>query len=167
MIRTIADFDRLWQTEMEATQKIFKHLTTRSLTQEVHPDVRTLGRLAWHVVTSIPEMGARTGLTFPGPAADAPVPATAKEIFDAYNVLAISLLQQVKTGWKDDTLLVEDEMYGEKWMRGLTLQILVLHQIHHRAQMTVVMRLLGLSIPGIYGPAKEEWASFGATPPAV
>jgi len=36
MIRTIADFDRLWQTEMEATQKIFKHLTTRSLTQEVH-----------------------------------------------------------------------------------------------------------------------------------
>ncbi len=167
MIRTIADFDRLWQTEMEATQKIFKHLTSRSLTQEVHPDVRTLGRLAWHIVTSIPEMGIRTGLTFSGPAADAPVPATAKEIFDAYNVFAISLLRQVKTDWKDETLLVEDEMYGERWMRGLTLQILVLHQIHHRAQMTVVMRLLGLSIPGIYGPAKGEWASFGATPPVV
>jgi len=167
MIRTIADFDRLWQTEMEATQKIFKHLTTRSLTQEVHPDVRTLARLAWHMVTSIPEMGSRTGLTFPGPAHDAPVPATAKEIFDAYNVLAISLLQQVKSTWKDETLLVEDDMYGEKWARGLTLHILAAHQIHHRAQMTVVMRLLGLSIPGIYGPAKEEWASFGAAPPAI
>ncbi len=167
MIRTIADFDRLWQTEMEATQKIFKHLTTTSLAQEVHPDVRTLGRLAWHIVTSIPEMGARTGLTFPGHSPDAQVPTTAKEIFDTYNVLAISLLQQVKNTWKDETLLVEDDMYGEKWARGLTLEILVGHQIHHRAQMTVVMRLLGLSIPGIYGPAKEEWASFGAPPPAV
>jgi uncharacterized damage-inducible protein DinB len=167
MIRTIADFDRLWQTEMEATQKIFKHLTTKSLTQEVHPDVRTLGRLAWHIVASIPEMGGRTGLTFRGPAPDAPVPKTAKEIFDAYNVLAISLLQQVKNNWKDETLLVEDDMYGEKWARGLTLHILAGHQIHHRAQMTVVMRLLGLSIPGIYGPAKEEWASFGTAPPAI
>jgi uncharacterized damage-inducible protein DinB len=167
MIRTIADFDRLWHTEMEATQKIFKHLTTKSLDQEVHTDVRTLGRLAWHIVTSIPEMGGRTGLTFLAPAPDAPVPATAEEILDAYNVLAISLLQQVKSDWKDETLLVEDEMYGEKWARGLTLQILAGHQIHHRAQMTVVMRLLGLSVPGIYGPAKEEWASFGATPPSV
>ena len=59
MIRTIVDFDRLWQSEMEATQKIFKHLTTESLQQVVHPDTRTLGRLSWHIVTSIPEMANR------------------------------------------------------------------------------------------------------------
>ncbi len=58
-------------------------------------------------------------------------------------------------------------MYGEKWTRGVTLQVLVNHQIHHRAQMTVVMRLLGLGVPGVYGPAKEEWSSYGMQPPAV
>ena len=167
MIRKIADFERVWQMELEATQKVFKHITTKSLDQVVHPDIRTLGRLAWHVVTSIPEMAGRTGLRLAGPDEKAPIPATAKEIFDAYNATAISVLEQVKKNWTDADLLVEDEMYGEKWARGLTLQVLVHHQIHHRAQMTVVMRLLGLSVPGVYGPAKEEWSAYGMQPPTV
>lgn len=167
MIRSIADFDRTWQTELEATQKILKHLTTASLQESLHPDVRTLGRLAWHVVTSIPEMAGRTGLKLAGPGESDPIPATAKEIFNGYNTVAISLLEEVKRTWTDTSLATEDEMYGERWPRGLTLQILVHHQIHHRGQMTVLMRQLGLSIPGIYGPTKEEWASYGMQPPAV
>jgi len=57
---------------------------------------------------------------------------------------------------------VTDEMYGETWARGLTLFYLILHQAHHRGQITVLMRQAGLTVPGIYGPAKEEWAAFGA-----
>ena len=132
MIHTIADFDKLWQSELEATQKIFKHLTNKSLSQAVDQDSRTLGRVAWHITTSIPEMMKKTGLAFKEPDEHAPVPATAKEIFDAYNGHAISLLEQIKKEWTDATLLVEDEMYGERWARGMTLQILVIHQIHHR-----------------------------------
>ena len=167
MIRTISDFERMWAVEIEATQKIFKHVPTASLTQVVHKDVRTLGRLAWHIVTSIPEMAERTGIHPAGPAPDAPIPATAKEIFDAYSTAAISLLEQIKKDWTDDTLQVTDDMYGEKWTRGQTLTVLITHQIHHRAQMTVVMRLLGLSIPGIYGPAQQEWAAYGMQAPAI
>jgi uncharacterized damage-inducible protein DinB len=167
MIRTIADFERTWQIELEATQKILKHLTTKSLVQVAHPEIRTLGRLAWHTVTSIPEMAERTGLKLEGVKAEAPIPQNAKEIFDAYNVVSISLLEQVKKSWNDDALLIEDDMYGEKWARGLTLEILIHHQIHHRAQMTVVMRMVGLSVPGVYGPAKEEWSSYGMQPRTV
>ncbi|MCK6259572.1 DinB family protein [Fictibacillus sp. KIGAM418] len=47
-------------------------------------------------------------------------------------------------------------MYGEKWENGLTLYILNCHQIHHRGQMTVLMRLAGLKVPGVYGPSIEE-----------
>ena len=43
-----------------------------------------------------------------------------------------------------------------------TLFYLIAHQTHHRGQMTVLMRQAGLRVPGIYGPAKEEWAAFGA-----
>lgn len=167
MIRTIEDFEHAWATELEATQKILKHLTTKSLTTAVHPDVRTPGRLAWHIVTSLPEMAARTGLNLAGPAAEAPMPDTAREIFDAYNAVAISLLEEVKKNWTDATLTVEDEMYGERWMRGFTLTVLINHQIHHRGQMTVIMREAGLGVPGIYGPAREEWAAFGMQPPAI
>ena len=167
MIRTIADFERTWSTEIEATQKVLKHVTTPSLTQVVNKDVRTLGRLAWHIVTSIPEMAERTGLHPAGPPADAPIPATAREISDAYNAAAISVLEQVKKEWTDATLSVEDEMYGEKWARGFTLEVLIHHQIHHRAQMTVAMRLLGLSVPGVYGPAQQEWGAYGMQAPVI
>jgi uncharacterized damage-inducible protein DinB len=52
-------------------------------------------------------------------------------------------------------------MYGETWKRGLTLFYLLMHQAHHRGQMTVLMRQAGLPVIGIYGPAKEEWAAQG------
>jgi uncharacterized damage-inducible protein DinB len=167
MIRSITDFDGLWSTELEATQKILKHITDRSLSQRVDAEGRTLGRLAWHVVTSIPEMMSKTGLTIAGPHPDAPVPGTAKEIFHAYNEAAVSLLQQIKAFWSDATLETEDDMYGEKWKRGATLTSLVLHQAHHRGQMTVLMRQAGLELPGIYGPARQEWAAYGMKPPEI
>ena len=33
--------------------------------------------------------------------------------------------------------------------------------------MTVLMRQAGLKVPGVYGPAREEWAEFGMQPPAA
>jgi uncharacterized damage-inducible protein DinB len=56
-------------------------------------------------------------------------------------------------------------MYGEMWSRGTVLSILVRHEAHHRAQLTVLMRQAGLAVPGCYGPAKEEWAGMGIPAP--
>jgi len=49
----------------------------------------------------------------------------------------------------------------------MSLQVLVVHQAHHRGQMTVLMRQAGLKVPGVYGPAREEWTAYGMQPPAV
>jgi uncharacterized damage-inducible protein DinB len=167
MIRTISDFVHLWSRELESTQKILKHLTDRSLTQAVTPEGRTLGRLAWHIVTTIPEMTSKTGLTIAGPAENAPLPGRAREIASAYNEAAISLLEAVRSGWTDATLEQTDDLYGERWKRGDTLLALILHQTHHRAQMTVLMRQAGLDVPGVYGPARHEWSAFGMQPPEI
>ena len=161
MFTTISDFIYVWSQEFEATQKLLKHLTNESLCREVAPGRRTLGRLAWHITTSIPEMMNRTGLAIAGPDPESPPPATAREIFSAYNLAAEALLEQVRSRWDDAALQVEDDMYGEKWKRSATLASLVFHQIHHRGQMTVLMRQAGLAVPGIYGPAREEWAKYG------
>lgn len=58
-------------------------------------------------------------------------------------------------------------MYGMQWTRDTTLNCLVRHEIHHRAQMTVLMRQAGLRVPGVYGPAREDWAPAGFPEPAV
>ena len=167
MIRTIQDFEYHWSQELEATQKILKHITDKSLSQAITPQNRTLGRLAWHLTTTIPEMMERTGLKLAGPRPDDPIPPTAKAIFSAYNEAAISLLEQIKSSWRDETLEVQDEMYGQKWKRGQTLMALLFHQVHHRAQMTVLMRQAGLNVPGIYGPSRDEWEQYGMQPPEV
>jgi uncharacterized damage-inducible protein DinB len=167
MIRTIADFEYHWSQELEATQKILKHITDRSLPFPSTPEGRTIGRLAWHIVTAIPEMMGKTGLTVAGVTEHDPVPTTAKAIARAYSDAAISLLEQITSGWTDATLEQTDEMYGERWKRGLTLTSLIFHQIHHRGQLTILMRQAGLAVPGIYGPAREEWAAFGMQPPEI
>ncbi len=167
MINTIREFEREWGYERQGTSKLMRELTDASLAQAVAKDHRTLGRLAWHITTSITEMISRVGLRLDGPDPESPVPATAKAIADAYERVSASVLQSVLREWTDATLAVEDEMYGEKWARGFTLEVLMNHQTHHRGQMTVLMRQAGLTVHGIYGPARQEWATFGAAPPEV
>jgi uncharacterized damage-inducible protein DinB len=161
MFRRVNDFLAVWEYETEATLKILGALTDASLAERLHANVRTLGRLAWHITQSIPEMGVRTGLALAGPAEHEPIPTSAAALAARYREAADSLARQVKDHWDDAELEVEDDMYGERWPRGRTLFVIAVHQAHHRAQMTVLMRLAGLPVPGVYGPAKEEWGRYG------
>ena len=167
MIRTIDDFATLWMQEAESTSRILNALTDASLSQAVTADHRTLGRLGWHLAITPKEMMERTGLHVEGPAEHTPVPGSAKTIADAYAATAKSLLEAIRKDWTEATLSKIDEMYGQKWSRGTTLHILVLHQSHHRGQMTVLMRQAGLRVPGVVGPAKEDWAAWKMEPPAI
>lgn len=161
MYRTIKDFQRDWSYDVETTIKLLGNLTDESLGQKVTADGRSLGFLAWHIVLTMGEMLGHVGLSVDAPAEDTPVPATAAAIADAFRNTATSLGDAVAANWTDETLLVEDEMYGDRWKRGQTLLYLIFHQAHHRGQITVLMRQAGLAVVGVYGPAKEEWAAMG------
>lgn len=164
MFRTIADFEQSWKTESEATLKILNALTDASLSQRVSPEGRTLGKIAWHVVQSVNEMLVAAKLPVGGPAPEAPQPTAATDFVRAWEAASAAGLKAVKDQWTDAALGEEIEMYGEKWSRALTLSVLIVHAVHHRGQMTVLMRQAGLKVPGVYGPAREEWAAFGAPP---
>jgi uncharacterized damage-inducible protein DinB len=167
MFTKIEHFKGAWAYESEGTSKILQALSDKSLSQKVTDDHRNLGRMAWHLVVTIPEMCGRMGLKIDGPGEHEPIPSSAAAIKKAYDTAAKSLLEQILATWKDDTLLIEDDMYGEKWKRGASLSALISHQIHHRGQMTVLMRQAGLPVPGVYGPSLEEWPNYGANPPAI
>jgi uncharacterized damage-inducible protein DinB len=164
MYTSISQFLKDWNYESNSTIKMLNNLTDESLGQKVAPDGRSLGFIAWHLTQTIPEMMGKTGLKIDGPSEDSPVAKSAKEIKDTFEKTASSLAEQIKKNWNDEVLKTEDDMYGEKWQRGLTLYYLLLHQAHHRGQMTVLMRQAGLKVPGIYGPSKEEWAAYGMEP---
>ena len=167
MFYHIEDFARAWEYESAATQKLLNELNDSSLRQTIAAGHRDLGRIAWHVVTTIPEMMSRTGLKFQAVVGEAALPAAAQAMKKSYAEASRELMDQVRSSWTDATLSVTDDMYGQKWSRGQTLAILINHQTHHRGQMTVLMRQAGLHVPGVYGPSKEEWANFGGSPPEV
>ena len=164
MYRKLSDFIEDWKYESEATIKVLSNLSDESLTVQFNKEIRTPGRLVWHIVTSVGEMAHRTGLKFDTVNEGAPIPSTVKGIVDEYKRASDNMIKEIRGKWNDETLMLEDDMYGEMWAKGKTLVALITHQIHHRAQLTVVMRLAGLKVPGVYGPAKEEWANFGMAP---
>jgi uncharacterized damage-inducible protein DinB len=167
MFRKLLDFEKTWADESKGTLKILRALTDTSLAQSVTPEDRSLGRMAWHLTVTIGEMMSKTGLEVAGPAEDAPVPTSAAAIVSAYEEASRSLAEQIKQRWTDASLETEDDMYGQRWKRGFALGALVGHQTHHRGQMTVLMRQAGLEVPGVYGPAREEWAGMGMPAPPV
>ncbi len=167
MFHSIREFSQTWRQHSDATRKIMSALSEKSLSQKVSPEDRTLGRIAWHIVQTIPEMAGRTGLKIYGPKADSPLPKTALEIQQGYDTAAKSLEEQINKTWDDSTLKIEDDMYGSNWPRGLSLRIIIDHEIHHRGQMTVLMRQSGLIVPGVFGPAREEWAQHGMAAPEI
>ena len=167
MFTSLSAFLQTWVQQSGSTQRILDALTDSSLGQKVTDQDRTLGRIAWHIITTIPEMMSKTGLVFETVHEDAPVPTSAKEIADQYRQASSAMVNAIKNEWTDDTLSEERDMYGERWTIGTTLNVLIYHEIHHRGQITILMRQAGLKVPGIDGPSREEWVQYGMEPPKV
>lgn len=167
MYHTLDEFYKEYEHERGETQKVFNALSDASLGQSVAKDHRTLGRMAWHLVTTYPEMTGYSGIEIKSVTKEAPLPKSAAQIAQSYGAVTAELLDFMKANWKDSELMVEKDFYGEKWSIGMMLSILVKHEIHHRGQMTVLMRQAGLRVPGVYGPAYEDWSGYGQNPPEV
>lgn len=166
MFRKIDDFVETYKQLAEGTIKVLVLLDDNNLDQSVGEGHRTLRHLGWHIVVTVPEMMRLTGLPLSAVAIDSPPPADAGAILDGYKKVATELVDAIKNNWDDDTLTHVDDMYGQKWARGASLAALIHHEIHHRGQMTVLLRQAGRRVPGLFGPAKEEWPEFGMeTPP--
>jgi len=169
MFRSAADFNAIWKHETEHTLKLFGAIPDGALGQAVNEQHRDLRRLAWHITESAAEMPANLGVTiagFPGEPYKTVPPATMKEIVGIYAAVAASVAEQVAT-LNNMAFATLYDYYGMKWTGAFALQVCVMHQAHHRGQMTVLMRQAGLTVPGTIGPAKEDWAGWGMPAPEV
>lgn len=93
-----------------------------------------------------------------------PAPDSMQDLIKEYQKYSQLVLASVEQKWTDSSLKEVVNMYGEDWPKGKILSVLIHHQIHHRGQMTTLMRLLNMEVPGLYGPSKEEWVKYGMTP---
>lgn len=167
MYTTITEFIQDWSYEAALTQKILDALTDASLQQQVTPEGRTLGRLAWHVVTNVPEFLSHFGLAIEMANDSATVPSSAKEIAERFRKNSADAVEAVKQQWTDESLKHVQNAFGRDLPNAVILSLLIKHMIHHRGQMTILMRQAGLKIPGVYGPAREQWREMGMEAPTI
>jgi uncharacterized damage-inducible protein DinB len=165
MFRHTDDFIRAFKYESESTLKVFRNITNEALLDRPHDNIRSIQRLVWHITITLGEMLGKAGLDIDCPDEHSAPLNDINAICKAYETAAQSVLEQVKTRWTDAELSAEVNMYGEQWSKGTILTVLIKHEAHHRGQLTVLMRLSGLPVPGVYGPSKEEWAAWNMASP--
>ncbi len=156
MYVTVSDFIKEWNREAVLTQNVLDGLTDASLKQQVYPGGRTLGRIAWHLTTCIPEYLAEFGLKIdPVENADQ-VPASAKKIAETFKNVSANAAKAILQQWNDETLKEVQTAFGREETNAQILMGLIKHTIHHRGQLTVLIRQAGLKPFGVYGPPKED-----------
>ena len=128
---------------------------------------RALRRIAWHIVTGIPEFLSHFGLTIEMMKDSATVPFSAKEIAESFRKISDDAAEAVKQQWTDEFSKQVQNAFGRDWSDAAILSLLIKHIIHCRGQRTVLMRQAGLEVHGIYDSAKEEWSRMGQGPPAI
>ncbi len=159
----LPEFDQ----EMANTRKVLERVPEDRLTYKPHAKSSDLGGLAMHVAL-IPSWGVET-LTkdsidiapVGAPPYEPPKPATRQEILDAFD----ANVKSARTALEN----VSDEALSQSWSllaggkplftmpRGAVMRSMILnHLIHHRAQLTVYLRLNDVPVPGMYGPSADE-----------
>lgn len=167
MYVTISDFIREWNNEAKLTQNVLDGLTDASLKQQVHPEGRTIGRIAWHLTTSIPGYLAHFGLNIEEVENEENLPTSAKEIADSFKNISSYAAKVVEEQWTDETLAKVQTAFGREESNAQILMGLIKHIVHHRGQVTVLMRQAGIKPYGVYGPPKEDWIHFGVENPPL
>ncbi len=162
MFTSIDQFVSLWEREAADTVKVFEAISPEIFRYAAADYRRSVARLSNHITETLQEMPSEAGL-------DAGTAYHELDTIDAlihqYKALSDKLLYAVKTGWTDHMLAEQIMMYGQNdWTRASVLQSLILHQCHHRGQLTVLIRLAGGTVPGIYGPSYDEWKMWGQEP---
>ena len=155
-------FKKDWQEEAKKTLTLFRSLNNKTFHVQPYPQVRSAARIAWHITDTICEMMSKTGLHIDNyNEEESDVFWNVEDLCSAYESYSNNLIEQLSNNWKDATLQEELEIYGGKQKKGEILQMLITHQIHHRGQLTVIMRLTDVEVHGTYGPAKQEWSKYG------
>lgn len=165
----LAEFDQ----EMQNTRKVLERLPDDKWGWKPHEKSGTVGWLAGHIAT-LPGWTTMTikteeldyapvgGPPYQPPKIESRKDALAnfdKESAEARTALAGVSDQEMLKGW---TLLAGGKeiftMPRVACIRGYVMN----HLIHHRAQLGVYYRLLGVPVPGLYGPSADEMESNAA-----
>ena len=151
------------EQETQTTRRVLARVPDNQLAWRPHEKARTLGELALHVAM-VPG-GVAELVASPSPAqapqfAD-PSPKSVSELIPALDQ-SIAKVKKVLGGMDDAALMATWRlMQGDRELLAvprvaMLRSVMLNHWYHHRGQLTVYLRELGVPIPSIYGPSADE-----------
>ncbi len=160
MYRLLSDFITDFQEDSAEMARNFSQLTDSALDVRASAGGFTLGELALQLINAWPGALAQAGepLQF----AEVPAGASAAQITAGWELLREILPAQLQATWSAAKLAEPVDMWGMPWTKAKVLWEMMKHTVHHHGQLTVLLRLAGLPVHGIYGPSREEAAAMGA-----
>jgi uncharacterized damage-inducible protein DinB len=155
--------------EMKNTRKMLECIPDDKLDYQPHPKSMTLTRLATHVA----ELPSWTTMTIDQDVLD--VPADYKPHFAKSRAELLEMFDKGVAEARPKIQSASDEHWKQIWtfkFGGKTMMamprsavmrsVIMDHLIHHRAQLSVYLRLNNVAIPGMYGPSADEANMFEA-----
>jgi uncharacterized damage-inducible protein DinB len=146
-------FLKEFDLEISSTRKLLDRLPADKFTWKPHEKSHTLGKLANHVAalpSAIPIIINGT----PKLPTDAESKSALLEAFDQRVAKAREALATATDEHLAQTIHVTPTITKPRIeaLRGFVMN----HAIHHRGQLTVYLRILGVPVPGMYGPSADE-----------
>jgi uncharacterized damage-inducible protein DinB len=159
----LGEFDE----EMKGTRKVLERCPDEKWNWKPHEKSGTLGWLAGHVATMVDwipvtikteelDYAPVNGPSWQPPKTDNRQQLLAefdKNVASARAALATVSDADMMKSWR--LLAGGQEIFSMPRVAAIRSMVLN-HHVHHRAQLTVYLRLMNVAVPGLYGPSADE-----------
>lgn len=158
-------FFETWEREADNTVKLLRALPQDQY--DFRPDAagRSLGELAWHIaeIDGYMSLGIERGefgMDVRPPNIERP--RTVAELAPAFERVHADAVGRIRKLTDSDLDRLLPFFGMQLSVRAILWDVIILHAVHHRGQLTLMCRLAGGVPPGLYGPNREETAAMMA-----
>jgi uncharacterized damage-inducible protein DinB len=168
-INELERFLATWDREAANTAKLLRALPASQY--DFRPDAggRSLGELAWHLAEGDAYMshGVERGqFNMMDRPPNLERPRTVEALAPAFERIHQEAVARIRPLAAADLDRVLPFFGMQLSIRDILWDMIILHGVHHRGQLTLMCRLAGGEAPGLYGPNREETAAMRAAAPA-
>lgn len=147
-----------WTYEHGLSTKVMRAVPAAKLDMRPHEKSKSMRELAWHIAEAerffaVQGLGVQVPGDNPVPKETPPAtPAAMADAFDRSHAALSAAIAKNDPAWFAEVV----PFFQMKMTRTAILDLMVRHEVHHRGQLTVYLRLAGAKVPSTYGGSADE-----------
>ena len=155
-----------WDWEARGTANVLRAIPSDQYDFRPDPGSRSMGELAWHFAEIdgyfsrfVADGKMDWGTKYPGMER----PRTVEALAPGYEKIHAEAVERLRS-LKPEDLDRKMEFFDGQMLsiRQLLQGPILRHAIHHRGQLTIMLRMVGAVVPSVYGPNREQTVEMKA-----